>query len=80
LSKVWATVKNEFHEVLPPTIFFLISFHIVVLDRTLMASGSTACHSPPCTQVAWKTAGYIGASLFLHYLEHLIPTWWRLGS
>ena len=36
MNKVWATVKHEFHEVLPPTIFFLISFHIVVLDRALM--------------------------------------------
>jgi hypothetical protein len=33
---VWAIVKHEFYEVLPPAIFFLISFHIVVLDRALM--------------------------------------------
>ena len=36
MSKVWATIKHEFYEVLPPTIFFLISFHIVLLDRALM--------------------------------------------
>src|SRR5215510_4448748 len=36
MNKVWATVKHEFREVLPPTIFFFISFHIVVLDRALM--------------------------------------------
>jgi len=32
----WHWLKHEFHEVLPPTIFFLISFHIVVIDRRLM--------------------------------------------
>src|SRR5262249_23630795 len=32
----WHWIKHEFHEVLPPTIFFLISFHIVVIDRRLM--------------------------------------------
>ena len=36
MSKVWAIIKHEFYEVLPPTIFFLISFHIVLLDRALM--------------------------------------------
>jgi hypothetical protein len=36
VSKVWSTLKHEFFEVLPPTIFFLISFHIVILDRSLM--------------------------------------------
>ncbi len=37
MNKVWAKIKHEFFEVLPPTIFFFISFHIVVLDRALMA-------------------------------------------
>src|SRR5262250_2843054 len=36
-SQVWAKLKHEIHEVIPPTIFFLISFHIIVLDRALMA-------------------------------------------
>src|SRR5262245_38963183 len=36
MSGFWHWIKHEFHEVLPPTIFFLISFHIVVLDRRLM--------------------------------------------
>ena len=35
-STVWAKLKHEIHEVIPPTIFFLISFHIIVLDRALM--------------------------------------------
>ena len=36
MSGFWHWLKHEFHEVLPPTIFFLISFHIVVIDRRLM--------------------------------------------
>ena len=36
MSGLWHWLKHEFHEVIPPTIFFLISFHIVVLDRKLM--------------------------------------------
>jgi hypothetical protein len=36
MTKIWPRVKHEFREVLPPTIFFLITFHIVLLDRALM--------------------------------------------
>ena len=111
MSKVWAKVKHEFYEVLPPTIFFFISFHIVVLDRALMAKeyglqpvsmlGATIAallvakvvliadmlpainrfpEKPLIYNVLWKTAIYVAASLFVHYLEHLVPAWWRLGS
>jgi len=37
MSQVWAKVKHEIHEIIPPTIFFLISFYIIVLNRALMA-------------------------------------------
>jgi hypothetical protein len=36
MSRFWEVMKHEFHEVLPPTIFFLVAFHIVVLDRILL--------------------------------------------
>ena len=36
MSKLWHWLKHEFHEVLPPTIFFFITFHIVVFNRRLM--------------------------------------------
>ena len=36
MDGLWHWFKHEFREVLPPTIFFLISFHIVVIDRRLM--------------------------------------------
>ena len=111
MSKVWAKVKHEIHEVIPPTIFFFISFHIVVLDRALMAkeyglqpvsmlAATIAAllvakvvliadmlpainrfpEKPLIYNVLWKTAIYVAASLFVHYLEHLVPAWWRLGS
>ena len=110
MNKVWAKVKHEFFEVIPPTIFFLISFHIVVLDRALMARefglpissmlnatiGALLVakvvlvadmlpainrfpEKPLIYNVVWKTVLYVGASLLVHYLEHLIPLWWRLG-
>ena len=34
--RIWAFVKHEFFQVLPPTIFFLISFNIVVFTTTLV--------------------------------------------
>jgi hypothetical protein len=36
MSRFWHWLKHEFHEVLPPTIFFFITFHIVALNRRLM--------------------------------------------
>ena len=111
MNKVWATVKHEFHEVLPPTIFFLISFHIVVLDRALMLreygvqvsaiAGATVAallvakvvliadklpfinrfpEKPLMYNVLWKTLIYVSASVIVHYLEHLLPVWWRMGG
>ena len=114
MSKVWATVKHEFHEVLPPTIFFFISFHIVVLDRALMlreyglqlsaVAGATVGallvakvvliadklpiinrfpEKPLIYNVVWKTVVYVGFSLLLHYLEHLVRcggSWAALGG
>jgi hypothetical protein len=111
MSQVWTKIKHEIHEVIPPTIFFLISFHIVVLDRALMAreyglplssiAGATVGallvakvvlvadmlpfinrfpEKPLIYNVVWKTAIYVAASLAAHYLEHLVPMWWRMGS
>ena len=35
---------------------------------------------PLAYNVAWKTTIYVLAALVLHYLEHLVPLWWRLGD
>jgi len=111
MSNVWAKVKHEIHEAIPPTIFFLISFHIIVLSRALMVreygvqisalAGATVGallvakvvlvadmlpiinrfpEKPLIYNVLWKTVIYVAASMFVHYLEHLIPTWWHEGS
>jgi|SRR5215469_18978130 len=111
MTKLWHTLKHEFREVLPPTIFFFITFHIVLLDRALMlreyglhlssiAAATVMAllvakvvlladmlpfinrfpEKPLIYNVVWKTAIYVAASLLVHYLEHLIPLWWKTGS
>ena len=111
MSTFWSWLKHEFHEVLPPTIFFLISFHIVVIDRRLMLrefdlplasmAGATIGallvakvvliadalpfvnrfpDRPLMYNIVWKTAIYVVASVLVHYLEHLVPTWWHTGD
>ena len=111
MSGLWERVKHEIHEVIPPTIFFLISFHIVALDRALIrreyglplssVAGATILallvakvvlitdmlpfvnrfpEKPLMYNVVWKTIIYVIASLFAHYLEHLVPIWWKVGD
>jgi len=107
----WHWLKHEFHEVLPPTIFFLIAFQIVVFNRRLMlreyglplvsiTSATVAAlliakvvlitdtfavinrfpEKPLMYNVVWKTVIYAVAALLIHYLEHLVPLWWRSGD
>jgi len=102
---------KEVHEVIPPTIFFLIAFHILALFRALMlrqygvevsaVAGATVAalvvakvvlladllpfvnqfpEKPLIYNVVWKTAIYVVAALIVHYLEHLVPLWWRAGD
>jgi hypothetical protein len=40
MSKLAATIKHEFLEMLPPTIFFFVILHVVALIRTLMTHNS----------------------------------------
>ncbi|WP_333682222.1 hypothetical protein [Dyella sp.] len=40
MSNVFATIKHEFMEMLPPTIFFLVALHIVAVIRALMVRSS----------------------------------------
>jgi len=40
MSKFTDTLKKEFYELIPPTLFFFVALHIVALIRALMAKGS----------------------------------------
>src|SRR6266853_3768634 len=40
MSKLSATLKKEFFELLPPTIFFFVALHIVAFVRVLMLKGT----------------------------------------
>ena len=40
MSKLAAKIKEEIEALLPPTIFFFVALHIVVLIRTLMLKGT----------------------------------------
>ena len=108
MSKLGERIKDEVLEVLPPTIFFFIAFHILALFRALIlrqygvqmstVAGATVAallvgkvvlladmlpfvnrfpEKPLIYNVAWKTAIYVVAALLVHYLEHLVPLWWR---
>jgi hypothetical protein len=37
-------------------------------------------HKPLIYNVLWKTGIYAVAAFVIHYLEHLIPLWWRIGN
>jgi hypothetical protein len=40
MSKLTAKIKEEFIEILPPTIFFFVALHLVAMFRVLMLKGS----------------------------------------
>ncbi len=40
MSRLSQTLKKEFYELIPPTLFFFVALHIVALIRSLMAKGS----------------------------------------
>ena len=40
MTKVSAKIKEEFLEILPPTIFFFVALHVVALIRVLMLKGT----------------------------------------
>ncbi len=40
MTKLFTTLKKEFFELLPPTIFFFVALHIVAFVRVLMLKGT----------------------------------------
>src|SRR5262245_32105782 len=47
MSRLSATIKEEFRAVLPPTIFFFVMLQIVAIIRTLMVRGTGLTVSSP---------------------------------
>jgi hypothetical protein len=111
MSRLAERIKHEVLELLPPTVFFFITFHILVASRALMLreygvrvsalAGATVGallvakvvlladkfpavnrfpEKPLIYNVVWKTVIYMLGALAVHYLEHLVPLWWREGS
>ena len=56
MSKLSTTLKKEFFELLPPTIFFFVALHVVTFIRVLMARGS---HFVPLSTMSIAIASLI---------------------
>ena len=111
MSDLKKRIYHELLELLPPTIFFLIAFHVIAISRALMlrqygvsvsvVAGATIGalvvakvvliadllpfinrfpEKPLIYNVVWKTVIYVLGALVVHYLEHLVPLWWRDGD
>jgi hypothetical protein len=52
----------------------------VVLIADLLPIVNRFPDKPLIYNVVWKTVIYVAAALVVHYLEHLIPVWWRVGN
>ena len=63
MSKLTATIKHEFMEMLPPTIFFFVILHIVAIIRALMTR-STGISLPASASVT-IAALILGKSVLL---------------
>lgn len=40
MGRIASRIREEFHELLPPTVFFLVALHLVALIRVLMLKGT----------------------------------------
>ncbi len=56
MSKLSAKIKEEFLEILPPTIFFFVALHVVAFIRVLMLEGTGIA---PATSVTVTIAALI---------------------
>ena len=36
MSRIFRTIRHEFYQVLPPTIFFLVAFNVITITKALM--------------------------------------------
>jgi hypothetical protein len=83
MSKLTATIKHEFMELLPPTIFFFVILHIVAIIRALTTRGSGI--SLPTSASVTITALILGKSVLIANMLPFInrfpekPLIWNTG-
>ncbi|MFM0334569.1 hypothetical protein [Paraburkholderia strydomiana] len=83
MSKLFATIKREFMEMLPPTIFFFVILHIVAIIRALMTQG-TGITLPTSASVS-IAALVLGKSVLLANMLPFVnrfprrPLLWNVG-
>src|SRR5213083_21074 len=63
MTKLSTTLKKEFFELLPPTIFFFVALHIVAFVRVLMLKGTGI--SPLSTMSIAVAALILGKAVLL---------------
>ncbi len=51
-----------------------------VLIADMLPAVNRFPEKPLIYNVVWKTLIYVVGALMVHYLEHLVPVWWRLGN
>jgi hypothetical protein len=83
MSKLTATIKHEFMEMLPPTLYFLIILHIVALIRALMIRGEGL--GAPTVASVTITALVLGKSVLIANMLPFVnrfpekPLIWNIG-
>src|SRR5262249_43455726 len=68
MHKILEKLKEEFFAVLPPTIFFFITLHLVTFIRVLIAKGS---HFQPLSTMSIVVASLIIGTAVL--IAHMLP-------
>ena len=83
MSKLAATIKHEFMELLPPTIFFFVILHIVAIIRKLMTEGTGI--TLPTSATVTVAALVLGKSVLLANMLPFVnrfpekPLIWNIG-
>src|SRR5207237_8371087 len=68
MTKLSTTLKKEFFELLPPTIFFFVALHIVAFVRVLMLKGTGVA---PSSSISIAVAALIFGKAVL--ISDLLP-------
>ncbi len=65
MSKALAFVKKEFLELIPPTLFFLVVFHVVVFARSLLGADASPGISMTSSAAATVGALIVGKAILI---------------